>query len=64
MNSTIIYNYSKATLQKDIDAFTRRIKLKAHFNNENEPNDGRRKDFYIKSNSCFESINQILLGVE
>ena len=49
--------YNKATLQKDIDAFTRRIKLKAHFNNENEPNDGRRKDFYIKSNSTWTPHN-------
>ena len=49
--------YNKATLQKDIDAFTRRIKLKAHFNNENEPNDGRRKDFYIKSDSTWTPHN-------
>ena len=50
--------YNKATLQKDIEAFTRRIKLKAHFNNENEPNDGQRKDFYIKSNSTWTPHNK------
>ena len=49
--------YNKTTLQKDIDAFTRRIKLKAHFNNENEPNDGSRKDFYIKGNSTWTPHN-------
>ena len=49
--------YNKATLQKDIEAFTRRIKLKAHFNNENEPNDGQRKNFYVKSNSTWTPHN-------
>ena len=49
--------YNKTTLQKDIDTFTRRIKLKAHFNNENEPTNGRKKEFYIKSNSSWTPYN-------
>ena len=32
-------------------------KLKAHFNNENEPNDGRRKDSYIKNKSTWTPHN-------
>ena len=55
--------YNKKSLQKDIDAFARRIKLKAHFcnengpTNENEPNYARKKEFYIKSNSSWTPPN-------
>ena len=45
-------NYSPTTLQNDINDFTRKIKLKAHFgtdNNDDESNNNK-KEFYIKGN--------------
>ena len=50
--------YNKKTFEKDIDAFTRRIKLKAHFNNNDDSDSNtNKKDFYIKGNSTWTPHN-------